>query len=134
LIDIDCFKQYNDHYGHQAGDRCLQQVAKVLAEGVRRSGDFVARYGGEEFVIIVPNSNREQVEILTRRLHDQLSQQCLEHAKSVVGQYVTMSMGVAIGQPGGEQLPEQILAYADQSLYQAKSQGRNRSVFHVFSP
>jgi diguanylate cyclase (GGDEF)-like protein len=132
LIDIDCFKQYNDHYGHQAGDQCLQQVAKVLADGVRRSGDFVARYGGEEFVIIVPNSNREQVEILTRRLHDQLSQQCLEHAKSVVGQYVTMSMGVAIGQPGSEQLPEQILAYADQSLYQAKAQGRNRSCFHTF--
>jgi diguanylate cyclase (GGDEF)-like protein len=132
LIDIDCFKPYNDHYGHQAGDRCLQQVAKVLAEGVRRSGDFVARYGGEEFVIIVPNCTREQVEILTTRLYEQLSQQSLEHAKSVVGQYVTMSMGVAIGQPNDEQLPEQIVAYADQSLYQAKAQGRNQSVFHAF--
>jgi diguanylate cyclase (GGDEF)-like protein len=132
LIDIDCFKQYNDHYGHQAGDRCLQQVAKVLAEGVRRSGDFVARYGGEEFVIIVPNCTREQVECLTERLHDQLQKQALEHEQSRVGNYVTMSMGVTIGQPNGEQLPEQIVAYADQSLYQAKSQGRNRSCFHAF--
>ncbi len=132
LIDIDCFKLYNDHYGHQAGDRCLQKVAQVLAEGVRRSGDFVARYGGEEFVIIVPNCAREQVEILTTRLQDQLAKLCLEHAKSVVSDYVTMSLGVAIGQPSGEHLPEQIFADADQALYQAKSQGRNQSIVRAF--
>ncbi len=132
LSDIDFFKQYNDYYGHQAGDRCLQQVAQVLADGVRRSGEFVARYGGEEFVLVMANTTPEQVKSLTDRLQAQLHQCALIHDRSAVSPYVTMSIGIAIGIPTRDFSPEQALASADAALYQAKSQGRNQSCVHIF--
>jgi diguanylate cyclase (GGDEF)-like protein len=132
LIDIDYFKQYNDCYGHQAGDRCLQQVAQVLASGLRRSQEFVARYGGEEFVIVMSNVDLVQVEEVMQRLHDQLRQQGLEHQRSVVSDFVTMSMGMAIGIPSAACSPTAVLEYADAALYEAKSQGRNRSCCKYF--
>jgi two-component system, cell cycle response regulator len=133
LSDIDFFKQYNDYYGHQAGDRCLQQIAQVLADSVRRSGEFVARYGGEEFVLVVANTTPEQVKTLTDRLHAQLHHCALNHDRSTISPYVTMSMGIAIGIPTHDLSPEQALEYADAALYKAKSQGRNQSCVHIFS-
>lgn len=132
LIDIDHFKQYNDYYGHQVGDRCLQQVAAVLANGVRRSQEFVARYGGEEFVIVVGNADMAAVEELAQRLHMHLRQQELKHVRSTVSDFVTMSIGIAIGIPSIDGSPTQALEYADAALYEAKAQGRNRSCYKDF--
>jgi diguanylate cyclase (GGDEF)-like protein len=132
LIDIDQFKQYNDYYGHQAGDQCLQQVAAVLAGGVRRSQEFVARYGGEEFVIVVGSASMNAVEELVQCLHMHLHQRGLEHARSAVSEFVTMSVGIAIGIPSADCSPAQALEYADTALYEAKAQGRNRSCYKEF--
>jgi diguanylate cyclase (GGDEF)-like protein len=132
LCDIDFFKQYNDHYGHQAGDQCLVHVAQALANTVRRSGEFVARYGGEEFVIVVSNRTLEEVQAVTTRLHQQIHQLAIAHAQSKISEFVTLSTGMAIGVPTRDLTPEMVLQSADQSLYQAKSQGRNQSCWQTF--
>jgi diguanylate cyclase (GGDEF)-like protein len=132
LCDIDFFKQYNDYYGHQAGDQCLFHVAQALANTVRRSGEFVARYGGEEFVIVVSNRTLEEVQAVTTRLHQQIHQLAIAHAQSKIREFVTLSTGTAIGIPTRDLTPEMVLQSADQSLYQAKSQGRNQSCWQTF--
>lgn len=132
LCDIDFFKQYNDYYGHQVGDRCLHQVAQALSAGLRRSGEFVARYGGEEFVVVSSRLTPVQAEELSAHLHDKVRQLALEHGRSVVERFVTISMGIAIGVPTLGLNPENALTYADQALYEAKARGRNQSCLHVF--
>jgi diguanylate cyclase (GGDEF)-like protein len=138
LIDIDHFKLYNDHYGHQAGDRCLQQVAQLLGEQVRHERDCAARYGGEEFALLWADLNSSQAAALAERLQQHLAAQQLEHAASPVAAVVSLSIGVASARlsrqdataPSDERQHriEQLLQLADQRLYAAKDGGRNRVV------
>lgn len=130
LADVDCFKAYNDHYGHHAGDLCLQQVAVVLREGVRRPRDFVARYGGEEFVIILPNTDIGGAELVARQLQEAMQARYIVHEYSSAGHCVSLSFGVAALIPGGRDSPLELFNAADQALYDAKRQGRNRIVVH----
>ncbi len=127
MIDVDHFKLYNDRYGHQAGDRCLQQIAKVLEEEVYRPGDMVARYGGEEFAAILTATDAEGAGIVARRILERLSKLAIPHEHSQTG-HVTLSIGIAssIPQPGGRY--ENLILSADNALYQAKHAGRNRFV------
>ncbi|WIE05478.1 diguanylate cyclase [Vibrio fluvialis] len=127
LIDIDFFKQYNDRYGHIAGDDCLRQVAQSLKQSCLRSADMVARYGGEEFVLVLPDTNERGLERIAQRIKQQLEQEAIAHIGSPTS-LLTVSAGGAVYLPG--ELPddaEAMLILADTMLYKAKAEGRNRS-------
>ncbi len=122
LIDIDQFKAYNDHYGHQAGDHCLQQIAATLAHGLRRSSDFVGRYGGEEFVLVIPEADRASACALAENIRAAIAALALKHPSGIV----TASIGVASTRPGIDEDVQALIHLADQALYRAKEGGRNR--------
>lgn len=133
MIDIDFFKQYNDTYGHQMGDRCLSNVARELKSKLRRPGDLVARYGGEEFALVLPNTNAHQTETLCKKVLEGVEGLMIPHEASSISKFVTISMGVASFEPSIEKQPkftaEDLLQLADAALYEAKQKGRNRCVF-----
>jgi len=126
MIDIDCFKIYNDTYGHQQGDDCLQSVAKSISQQSKRPADLVARYGGEEFVVVLPNTDTEGATHLAEQMRKQVQSLKMPHKNSPVTPEVTISLGVSTIVPVSDYTPEQLLACADQGLYQAKEAGRNR--------
>lgn len=128
LCDIDYFKRYNDTYGHQAGDACLQKVAEAIARAVRRPGDLVARYGGEEFAVVLPNTDiagairvAEEIRVRVRGLG-------IPHSASKIGDIVTLSLGVATIFPSPYKSISKFIGLADVALYKAKKQGRDRSI------
>jgi len=125
LGDIDFFKKFNDHYGHQAGDRCLQAVAKTLVSTIRRPADLVARYGGEEFVLLLPEVDTEGALEVGRRALDAVDRLEIRHRMSEVSDFVTISMGAASLVPDEKGGPGDLIALADKALYQAKARGRH---------
>jgi diguanylate cyclase (GGDEF)-like protein/PAS domain S-box-containing protein len=125
LCDIDYFKLYNDTYGHLAGDYCLQRVAEVLRQSVRRTADLVARYGGEEFALILPNTNLRGAIFVAEVVRQGVRQLKIPHLSSPVSQYVTLSLGVACQIPTPNHSNQKLIAIADEALYQAKAEGRN---------
>lgn len=136
MVDIDHFKPYNDHYGHQAGDRCLQAVAAALAGEMRHGSDCVARYGGEEFIVLWAPASLAQASVLAENLRLRVSALHLPHAANPCGPHVSLSIGVAatavpaaaVSAPNDEihHAMEGLIQQADQRLYAAKSNGRNR--------
>ncbi len=130
LLDIDWFKQYNDTYGHLAGDQCLQQVAQSLKQSMQRSTDLVARYGGEEFAIILPDTTETGAQFLAEQVRSQIAQMPIldlsGHGNGSMSSQVTVSIGVASHIPFPEASPKRLVAAADLALYRAKEQGRNR--------
>ncbi len=132
ICDIDFFKNFNDHYGHKAGDVCLQKVAQTIHDQALRPGDVAARYGGEEFVIILPATTAEGAYHIAERTRLAVEQQAIPHDYSEVAPYVTISVGVSqITQQEAVKLSISSLFHAaDVALYNAKKQGRNRSVIH----
>ena len=129
LCDIDFFKLYNDSKGHQAGDVCLQQVVQAMRRAVKRAADLVARYGGEEFAVILPNTHGEGAVKVAEEIRLSLRRLSLVHPQSPISEYVTFSVGVSTTVPCHESSPEELIAAADQALYQAKEGGRDRVVF-----
>ena len=129
MIDVDHFKRYNDQYGHQAGDRCLQAIAGALAKVVGRPGDLLARYGGEEFAVILASTGEEGAVMVAQRVLEAAAALAIAH-DSVEGKRVTVSVGVATVLPELGVHPETLIASADQALYQAKHAGRNRYCVH----
>ena len=127
LLDIDHFKRYNDAYGHQAGDACLIEVAGVFKAHARRSGDCAARYGGEEFALILPELSSAQAGEIPERIRQAVAELALPNSGSDSG-IVTVSIGVAARVPGDTMRPEDLLRLADEALYAAKHEGRNRVV------
>ena len=125
LIDIDLFKQYNDRYGHLAGDACLRDVAVVLHEAVQRPSDLLARYGGEEFVLILPGTPLSGAREVATRLCKRVRQLNISHDDSPIRR-VTVSVGVASMVPAEGAMQEELIAAADRALYEAKRRGRNR--------
>lgn len=126
MCDVDFFKIYNDTYGHMLGDECLKQVAEALRSVFGRSGEVTARLGGEEFVVMLPNVNLEQANAAAERLRVFLAERELPHAGSSVSPYVTLSIGVAELDPDTMDHFDLLLQRADQALYRAKRQGRDR--------
>jgi len=126
LIDVDHFKDYNDRYGHQAGDRTLRRVAQILQAFVTRPHDVVARYGGEEFAVVLYDVDAAEPERLAERMRRGVCGLALEHRGSRVGESVTISAGVAVVEPSSERRSRGALQLADQALYLAKTRGRNR--------
>jgi diguanylate cyclase (GGDEF)-like protein len=129
LVDIDFFKRFNDRHGHQAGDECLKAVAAALARAARRPLDFVARYGGEEFAIVLYDPSREAVAEFGNRIHAGVSSLGIPHGDSPVARGVTVSVGAAYVWPTLERTPHGFVQLADEALYEAKGDGRNRTVF-----
>lgn len=124
MIDVDHFKEYNDHYGHIAGDNCLVQVASILRENLHRPGDLATRYGGEEFAVIVSNCDSREVMALAEILRKKIEQAGIEHSMSSSG-VVTASFGAAALMQNENNYPEKLIKAADQALYKAKNLGRN---------
>ena len=126
MLDVDHFKAYNDHYGHQAGDECLRAVAALLDEQMKRPGDLAARYGGEEFICLLPETDVDGATRVAERLRQAVAGHRLPHALSPVGGHVTISLGVSSAMPLGEAPPDGLTQLADRLLYEAKRSGRNR--------
>jgi len=126
LIDIDCFKLYNDTYGHVEGDRCLKLVAGALSSVVCRAGDLLARFGGEEFIILLSNSSQNEAALIAKRLVDSVFELAIPHDTSLAENVVSISLGLAHRAPQKEEEPLAFIHDADQALYRAKTSGRNR--------
>ena len=127
MVDVDHFKLYNDHYGHQAGDECLKAVATQLRRAAPRASDVVARYGGEEFVFALGETDMDGAKWVANHLRQRIADLKMPHLASPL-QYVTVSCGVASVIPGDNLSLEILLQSADYALYQAKELGRNRVV------
>ncbi len=125
MIDVDYFKKYNDTYGHQAGDRCLIEVAREIKQLTKRAGEFAARYGGEEFVIVLPNTDINHGFVLAEKLQDNISRANLIHESSLVAKQITLSMGITSIIPQNNIPLYQLIEWADRALFEAKDKGRN---------
>ena len=125
LCDVDCFKKYNDTYGHQAGDDCLRAVAQVLKRNIKRAGEVAARYGGEEFAIILPNVNSFDAIQVATLIQEEIDALKIPHETALNCTYVTLSMGISTMVPRENSSYQQLIQSADKALYQAKHQGRN---------
>jgi len=128
MIDIDHFKKYNDAYGHLEGDVCLQKVSWALQSALCRPGDLLARYGGEEFVAILPHTDLSGASELAAAFHSQVQKLAIPHSDSPVSSIITISIGIASVIPNQSLSSTQVVAMADEALYQAKQTGRNQSV------
>lgn len=128
MIDIDFFKQYNDTYGHQAGDDCLKKVASRIRDFAGRPGDLVARYGGEEFAVILVGTDLEGAYAVAARINRAVENLDIPHEASGAGIFVTVSCGVASLVPRRRGMPKDLIDLADQALYCAKKAGRNQVV------
>lgn len=126
FIDVDYFKRYNDHYGHQAGDECLARVAAALEAEAKRGADFIARYGGEEFVGFFPRTNAQGLDAIARRMIDAVDALGIPHQASGAASHVTISVGGAVVIPSPGQSPDVLVELADAALYRAKQGGRHR--------
>jgi diguanylate cyclase (GGDEF)-like protein/hemerythrin-like metal-binding protein len=126
LIDVDYFKRYNDTYGHQAGDRCLQAVAGAARSVLSRPGDLLARYGGEELGILLPNTETNGANAVALNVCAKVAALQIPHSASAVVAYITVSVGVAAMAPERQASSDQLVFAADRALYSAKENGRNR--------
>lgn len=126
IIDIDYFKQYNDHCGHVQGDECLRRVAQAIDAAASHPGELCARLGGEEFVLLLPGTDREAARNTAERCRKLLAAEEIPHARSGVGRLVTVSMGIGTIIPEAQDDPKVFLDRIDRRLYQAKSAGRDR--------
>ena len=131
MIDVDYFKQYNDHYGHAMGDLTLQKIAKALESSLKRPADLIARYGGEEFVMIMPETDAAAARLVAERSLEKVVDLNIPHQYSQAARYVSVSIGLATITMNTKTLPQTFLMTADQNLYLAKQSGRNRIVGSV---
>lgn len=126
FLDIDCFKAYNDNYGHHAGDLCLREIGSVIQESVKRPRDLSARFGGEEFVVLLPRTYQQDAVKIADKIRKTVEWLEIEHKFSDVEKFVTVSIGVATLKPSPENSADDLLKLADSGMYQAKENGRNR--------
>ncbi|MEL6930302.1 MAG: diguanylate cyclase, partial [Cyanobacteria bacterium J06600_6] len=131
LIDIDYFKLYNDSLGHQEGDNCLKKVAQAIEQAVNRPADLVARYGGEEFAVILPQTSANNALLLAEKIRFKIQSLNITHPQSAISDRISLSLGVAAVVPSPQCTAKQLLLAADKALYQAKAEGRNRSVLEL---
>lgn len=126
ILDIDWFKQFNDHYGHPSGDECLKRVASTLMRQTHRPEDLVARLGGEEFAILLPNTDSTGATLRAEQYREAVENLKIIHAANTPSPYVTLSVGVGTVVAQTSDNAGMLLHAADNALYQAKNQGRNR--------
>ena len=126
LLDVDYFKRFNDHYGHLSGDDCLRRIALTVKACLHRPFDLVARYGGEEFACILPETNLEGARRTAQAIESAVRAEKIEHARSTIGNVVTVSIGIGCVQPSRDGAIADLLASADARLYRAKESGRGQ--------
>jgi len=126
MLDIDFFKQFNDTYGHPAGDRCIAMVGAALTRAVKRATDLPARYGGEEFVLVLPNTSPGGARLVAEKLRQTVLGLGIPHTAPVPDSYLTVSIGLATQTPSIGSHSRQLISAADKGLYQAKNGGRNQ--------
>ncbi|HEY5801290.1 MAG TPA: GGDEF domain-containing protein, partial [Burkholderiaceae bacterium] len=126
IVDVDHFKHYNDTLGHVRGDDCLRKIGHALGAATRRPAEVTARYGGEEFAIILPGSNRADMDKFGNWICARIRSLGLAHPTSAVAPVVTISAGLVARVPDARDTPTAMLAAADKALYRAKENGRNR--------
>ena len=129
FADIDFFKEYNDHYGHIAGDDCLRRVAGALNAAAARPRDLLARFGGEEFVLLLPETDADAAMAVAERCLGAVLDEMIPHQHSRIGEYLTVSLGVGTIVPQEQDSAAEFFEKVDGLLYQAKQQGRNRVVY-----
>ena len=125
MCDVDCFKIYNDTYGHQQGDKCLQRVAKAISTAIKRPADVLARYGGEEFTVILPHTSQSGAIKVAEAIRVAVKELKIPHLNSLADSVVTISVGIASTVPNTEDNPYLLVEAADLALYQAKERGRD---------
>ncbi|OZA42836.1 MAG: sensor domain-containing diguanylate cyclase [Hydrogenophilales bacterium 17-61-76] len=125
MLDIDYFKQYNDHYGHMQGDHCLKRMGQILTSAATRSRDFVARFGGEEFVLVLPETDEASAVKVAERCRNVLFKEQIPHANSPTNQILSVSIGVGTIVPTHGDEPIAFIDKVDKRLYLAKQNGRN---------
>tara|TARA_R110001599_G_scaffold351822_1_gene584805 strand:+ start:141888 stop:143087 length:1200 start_codon:yes stop_codon:yes gene_type:complete len=130
LLDVDYFKNYNDNYGHPAGDAVLKRLADLMQRATSRAGEIVGRYGGEEFILVLPGATVQSAVRTAERLKDLVNSEGIAHEKSQIGGIITVSQGVVSMMPGTELTAADIIKRADNALYKAKHEGRNRICIH----
>ena len=124
LLDIDYFKQYNDNYGHLAGDECVRKVRSILKKAAGKEG-FLARFGGDEFILIFTDKSNDELLSISQTIKCDLTDLHIPHAFSNVAEYVTLTQGLVNRIPVEGEKSEDLLRIADQALYQVKKEGRN---------
>ena len=125
MVDVDCFKAFNDTYGHSEGDRCLKLIAQTLAKTVTRGDDFIARYGGEEFAVVLPNTHESGARLIANKLLESVRKLEIPHEKNRAADNVTVSIGVTTGREGGKWSANDYIRRADEMLYKSKENGRD---------
>jgi diguanylate cyclase (GGDEF)-like protein len=133
MIDVDCFKKYNDTYGHDMGDKCLKEITAALSRIITREDDFLARYGGEEFVVVLPNTDENGALLIAEKLLNVVYQCNIPHEKSDAAGFVTISIGGTTGSVKHSQNASDYVKCADAALYKSKQNGRNRYTFESFN-
>ncbi len=126
LLDVDYFKDYNDNYGHPAGDVVLKRLADLMQRATSRAGEMVGRYGGEEFILVLPGADIRAALRTAERLKEIVTAEAIPHEKSQIGEIITVSQGVVSVMVEGDLTPHEIIKRADNALYKAKHEGRNR--------
>ena len=130
MCDIDFFKAYNDRYGHLKGDDCIRTIANLLTQAALRPSDMVARYGGEEFVLVMPHTTLAGAIEVVGKVRELVARAAIAHDASPAGPFVTLSFGLAEVPSGTTLSATDLLAQADQALYQAKRSGRDQMCIH----
>lgn len=130
IVDIDFFKEFNDNYGHQAGDNCMITVTEVLKAYAKRSSDKIARFGGDEFVILLPHMDRESAYNLAEQIKKGVEERCVPHLFSGISDHVTVSLGGSTIIPSDDTSIDYLISSADKALYTAKKK-RNCAVFAI---
>jgi diguanylate cyclase (GGDEF)-like protein len=128
IIDIDHFKKVNDTYGHLAGDECLRHVANILRAHVKRISDVIARYGGEEFAVVLPDTECDEALLLAEEIRKAVATSPVSFARQVIS--LTLSCGIASTIPQSRRSVEELISHADEALYRAKENGRNRCLIN----
>jgi diguanylate cyclase (GGDEF)-like protein len=129
MVDVDFFKDFNDTYGHDAGDKCLKSIADMLDSSIRADDGFTARYGGEEFIMALPRTDQKGAQIVADRLLNHMRSLNIPHENSNIAKIVTISIGFTSGVSDGTRKPEDFTKKADEALYTSKRNGRNRSTY-----
>jgi diguanylate cyclase (GGDEF)-like protein len=128
FVDVDCFKLYNDTYGHLRGDTALRAVAQAMEASAVAPGDLVARFGGEEFAVVLPATGSPGAFVVAQRMRQEVRRCAIEHQASLVVPWLTVSIGIATVRPDARSRPDDLVAAADEAVYAAKAAGRNRAV------